>query len=68
MFSEAAITAAINDLVEGHSLLETATTHGIPRSTLYARARNCGISPRITRHEYSEESVISAVDAVRSNI
>ncbi|KAG8259788.1 hypothetical protein J6590_004915 [Homalodisca vitripennis] len=61
-----ALSAALDDLAQGRSLLETANTHHIPRSTLYARARSYGITPTITRQEHSEEKITAAVETVKA--
>uniref|UniRef100_A0A1B6GQ17 BTB domain-containing protein n=1 Tax=Cuerna arida TaxID=1464854 RepID=A0A1B6GQ17_9HEMI len=65
-YSEDALSAALDDLAQGRSLLETANTHHIPRSTLYARARSYGITPTITRQEHSEEKITAAVETVKA--
>lgn len=64
-FSEDALSAALDDLAGGRSLLETANLYHIPRSTLYARARSYGITPTIARQEYSEEKLAAAIETVK---
>lgn len=64
-FSEDALSAALDDLAGGRSLLETSNFHHIPRSTLYARARSYGITPTIARQEYSEEKLSAAIETVK---
>ncbi|GFG30528.1 hypothetical protein Cfor_05018, partial [Coptotermes formosanus] len=60
--------AALEDLRAGRTLVETAATYHIPRSTLYVRARAHGIALSITRQEHSGERVQAAVQAVAGNI
>lgn len=64
-FSEDALSAALDDLAKGRSLLETSNLHHIPRSTLYARARSYGIAPTIPRQEYTEEKLSEAIETVK---
>lgn len=63
-YSEDSLSAALNDLVAGRSLVETAAAHHIPRSTLYTRARAYGVVPIITRQEYSGDKISAAIQAV----
>lgn len=64
VFSEEELSAALNDLISGKSLIKTASAHSIPRSTLYSRARAYGLAPVITRQEYSGDKITAAVKAV----
>lgn len=60
--------AALEDLRAGRTLVETAATYHIPRSTLYVRARAHGITLSITRQEHSGERVQAAVQAVAGKL
>lgn len=59
--------AALEELKRGKSLMQTAYAHKIPRSTLYFRARNLGVTNNLTRPEYSSEKVRQAFKAVAGN-
>lgn len=63
-YSEDMLMAAINDLRAGHTLIEAATNHGIPRSTLYMRAKSLGLHLNASRNEYSADCMKGAIDAV----
>ncbi|XP_015514497.1 protein abrupt isoform X1 [Neodiprion pinetum] len=63
-YSEDMLMAAINDLKTGHTLVEAATSHGIPRSTLYMRAKALGLHLNASRNEYSAECMKAAINAV----
>ncbi|XP_054276400.1 uncharacterized protein LOC128995414 [Macrosteles quadrilineatus] len=65
-YSEEALSAALEDMANGLSLLEASNTHNIPRSTLYARAKSYGITPSISRYEYSQENLLAAVNMVKA--
>lgn len=62
--SEDTLLAALEDLRAGRSLVETAATYRIPRSTLHVKARTQGIGLTITRQEHSGERVQAAIQAV----
>jgi hypothetical protein len=66
--SEDMMMAALEDLRAGRTLVETAATYHIPRSTLYVRARAHGIALSITRQEHSSERVQAAVQAVAGKL
>jgi hypothetical protein len=66
--SEDMMLAALEDLRAGRTLVETAATYHIPRSTLYVRARAHGIALSITRQEHSGERVQAAVQAVAGKL
>jgi transposase len=55
-------------LQSGHSIAEASKMSGVPRTTLYSKARNCGvICLRESSKKYSEEQIEQAVKAVISN-
>lgn len=54
-------------LQSGHSVAEASKISGVPRTTLYSKARNCGvICLRENIKKYSEEQIEQAVKAVIS--
>lgn len=63
-YNDDMLVAAINDLKEGQTLIEAATKHNIPRSTLYMRAKALGIQLTASRNEYSPDSMNAAINAV----
>ncbi|XP_012259404.2 uncharacterized protein LOC105687991 [Athalia rosae] len=63
-YSEDMLMAAIDDLKAGHTLIEAATKHGIPRSTLYMRAKALGLHLNASRNEYSPECMKAAINSV----
>ncbi|XP_043586572.1 uncharacterized protein LOC122569498 isoform X2 [Bombus pyrosoma] len=63
-YSEDMLTAAINDLKAGQTLIEASTKHNIPRSTLYMRAKALGIHLNASRNEYPAECMKAAINAV----
>lgn len=63
-YSDEALTAAMNDIQAGKTLLETATKHGIPRSTLYMRVKTLGLTLAPARSDYTNEDMRQAIDQV----
>lgn len=63
-YSEVMLASAINDLRSGQTLVEAATKHNIPRSTLYMRAKTLGIHLSASRNEYPAECMNAAITAV----
>ncbi|XP_066597084.1 uncharacterized protein [Prorops nasuta] len=63
-YSDDMLVSAINDLRAGQTLIEAATRHNIPRSTLYMRAKALGIHLNASRNEYPAECMKAAIDAV----
>lgn len=63
-YSDDMLASAINDLKLGHTLIEAATKHNIPRSTLYMRAKALGIHLNASRNEYPAECMKAAINAV----
>lgn len=63
-YSEEQLATALKDLKSGQLLRETASTHNIPRSTLYVRAKAEGIPITVSRQEHSGDNVSAAVEAV----
>lgn len=63
-YNDNMLTDAINDLKEGHSLLQAATKNNIPRSTLYMKAKSLGIELNTPRNEYPVDSMRSAINSV----
>lgn len=63
-YSDDMLAAAINDLRAGQTLIEAATKHNIPRSTLYMRAKALGIHLNASRNEYPAECMNAAITAV----
>lgn len=64
-YSEIMLTSAIDDLKSGQTLIEAATKHKVPRSTLYMRAKSLGIHLS-GRNEYPAENMKAAITAVKS--
>lgn len=65
-YSDDMLASAINDLKLGQTLIETATKHNIPRSTLYMRAKALGIHLNASRNGYPAECMNAAISAVIS--
>lgn len=65
-YSDDMLTSAINDLKLGQTLIETASKHNIPRSTLYMRAKALGIHLNASRNGYPAECMNAAITAVIS--
>nr|XP_012217483.1 PREDICTED: uncharacterized protein LOC105669223 isoform X1 [Linepithema humile] len=65
-YSDDMLTSAINDLKLGQTLIEAATKHNIPRSTLYMRAKALGIHLNASRNGYPAECMNAAITAVIS--
>lgn len=65
-YSDDMLASAINDLKLGQTLIEAATKHNIPRSTLYMRAKALGIHLSASRNEYPAECMSAAITAVIS--
>ncbi|GLH14797.1 Uncharacterized protein GBIM_19109 [Gryllus bimaculatus] len=63
-YTEETLTAALQDLKSGRSLLETSAAHHIPRSTLYVRARSQSIPIVPSRQDHPREKIQAAVQAV----
>lgn len=63
-YNEIMLTSAINDLRSGQTLIEAATRHNVPRSTLYMRAKSLGIHLTGSRNEYPAECMNAAITAV----
>ncbi|XP_063235271.1 uncharacterized protein LOC134538153 isoform X2 [Bacillus rossius redtenbacheri] len=63
-YSEEALAAALEELRAGRSLVSTAGEHGIPRSTLYVRARSQGIQLAVCRRGHRGDRVQAAIKAV----
>ncbi|XP_050446444.1 uncharacterized protein LOC126849037 isoform X1 [Cataglyphis hispanica] len=63
-YSDDMLTSAINDLKLGQTLIEAATKHNIPRSTLYMRAKALGIHLNTSRNGYPAECMSAAITAV----
>ncbi|XP_014477716.1 PREDICTED: uncharacterized protein LOC106746060 isoform X2 [Dinoponera quadriceps] len=63
-YSEVMLASAIDDLRLGQTLVEAATKHNIPRSTLYMRAKTLGIHLSASRNEYPAECMNAAITAV----
>lgn len=63
-YSDDMLASAINDLKLGQTLIEAATKHNIPRSTLYMRAKALGIHLNASRNEYPAECMKAAINAV----
>lgn len=63
-YSDDMLASAINDLKLGQTLIETATKHNIPRSTLYMRAKALGIHLNASRNDYPAECMSAAITAV----
>ncbi|XP_014609142.1 PREDICTED: uncharacterized protein LOC106789457 isoform X2 [Polistes canadensis] len=63
-YSDDMLASAINDLRLGQTLIEAATKHNIPRSTLYMRAKGLGIHLNASRNEYPAECMQAAIDTV----
>lgn len=66
-YSDEMLTAAINNLRQGYTLIEAATKNHIPRSTLYMRAKGLGIQLQACRNEYPAECMKGAINAVIGN-
>ena len=67
-YSEDMLTAAINNLREGKTLIEASTKNNIPRSTLYMRAKALGIQLNASRNEYPAECMTAAINSVIGNL
>ncbi|XP_029659851.1 uncharacterized protein LOC115233505 isoform X3 [Formica exsecta] len=65
-YSDDMLASAINDLKLGQTLIEAATKHNIPRSTLYMRAKALGIHLNTSRNGYPAECMSAAITAVIS--
>ncbi|CAL1675979.1 unnamed protein product [Lasius platythorax] len=65
-YSDDMLASAINDLKLGQTLIEAATKHNIPRSTLYMRAKALGIHLNASRNGYPAECMSAAITAVIS--
>lgn len=65
-YSDDMLASAINDLKLGQTLIEAATKHNIPRSTLYMRAKALGIHLNASRNGYPAECMNAAITSVIS--
>jgi hypothetical protein len=65
-YNDDMLASAINDLKLGQTLIEAATKHNIPRSTLYMRAKALGIHLNASRNGYPTECMNAAINAVIS--
>lgn len=65
-YNDDVLASAINDLKLGQTLIEAATKHNIPRSTLYMRAKALGINLNASRNGYPAECMNAAINAVIS--
>lgn len=65
-YNDDMLASAINDLKLGQTLIEAATKHNIPRSTLYMRAKALGIHLNASRNGYPTECMNAAISAVLS--
>jgi hypothetical protein len=66
-YCSANLEAGFKLLQTGHSVAEASKMSGVPRTTLYSKARNCGvICLRESSKKYSEEQIEQAVKAVIS--
>lgn len=63
-YSDDMLASAINDLKLGQTLIEAATKHNIPRSTLYMRAKALGIHLNASRNGYPAECMNAAITSV----
>ncbi|EFN80703.1 Protein bric-a-brac 1 [Harpegnathos saltator] len=63
-YNDIMLASAIEDLKLGQTLVEAATRHNIPRSTLYMRAKALGIHLNASRNEYPAESMNAAITSV----
>ncbi|XP_012523386.1 uncharacterized protein LOC105829233 [Monomorium pharaonis] len=63
-YNDDMLASAINDLKLGQTLIEAATKHNIPRSTLYMRAKALGIHLNASRNGYPAECMNAAINAV----
>ncbi|KAL6267064.1 hypothetical protein P5V15_000140 [Pogonomyrmex californicus] len=63
-YNDDMLASAINDLKLGQTLIEAATKHNIPRSTLYMRAKALGIHLNASRNGYPAECMNAAITAV----
>ncbi|XP_025997216.1 uncharacterized protein LOC105205450 isoform X2 [Solenopsis invicta] len=63
-YNDDMLASAINDLKLGQTLIEAATKHNIPRSTLYMRAKALGIHLNASRNGYPTECMNAAINAV----
>ncbi|XP_011050130.1 PREDICTED: uncharacterized protein LOC105143470 isoform X2 [Acromyrmex echinatior] len=63
-YSDDMLASAINDLKLGQTLIEAATKHNIPRSTLYMRAKALGIHLNASRNGYPAECMNAAINSV----
>lgn len=65
-YNDDMLASAINDLKLGQTLIEAATKHNIPRSTLYMRAKALGLHLNASRNGYPAECMNAAINAVIS--
>ncbi|XP_044014777.1 uncharacterized protein PFB0145c [Aphidius gifuensis] len=63
-YSKEMLESALKDIKNGMSLIEAASKNGIPRSTLYMRAKTMQIPLHAPRNEYSAETMDGAISAV----
>ncbi|XP_011862525.1 PREDICTED: uncharacterized protein LOC105559083 isoform X2 [Vollenhovia emeryi] len=63
-YNDDMLASAISDLKLGQTLIEAATKHNIPRSTLYMRAKALGIHLNASRNGYPAECMSAAINAV----
>lgn len=63
-YDEQTMQEALEQLKQGHSLIEVSKRFSVPRSTLYMKAKAIGVPMTASRNEYSQESMKSAIDAV----
>ncbi|XP_071575543.1 uncharacterized protein [Temnothorax nylanderi] len=63
-YNDDMLASAINDLKLGQTLIEAATKHNIPRSTLYMRAKALGIHLNASRNGYPAECMNAAINSV----
>lgn len=65
-YNDGMLQSAIEDLKKGMPLIDAATKHNIPRSTLYMRAKALDIHLNASRNGYPEECMNAAMSAVMS--
>ncbi|XP_020293817.1 uncharacterized protein LOC109859711 isoform X1 [Pseudomyrmex gracilis] len=65
-YNDVMLQSAIEDLKKGMPLIDAATKHNIPRSTLYMRAKALHIHLSASRNGYPEECMNAAMSAVMS--
>jgi hypothetical protein len=63
--SDATVEIALKEMKAGRSLCDTATAFNIPRTTLYMRARSCGVINPMQKLGYNKEQLQDAINAVK---